>query len=148
MDLLGRSKAGLECTGLRAPGRRSKAQLAAIAVGYPEMPYLLATPMTTKTTIRSLFSALLRGNTVVLPSRYGVSRVPRIIQDERVFGVTVTDDTMARQLAEQLAAVGSDYDLSTWYLLGSDSDLSMEVRARFRRLRPQLVINSAGFLAI
>lgn len=140
--LLARAKAGLATANSYAPTHRSARLLAATAVGSPETSYLVTGGLHRTTVRRSLCAALLRGGTVVIAPEYDTGCIPGLIQDERVFGVTVTGDATARPLASELASTGERYDLSCWYLLGSESTLSPDLRADFQRLRPELIIDT------
>ncbi|GII82820.1 acyl-CoA synthetase [Sphaerisporangium siamense] len=83
------------------------------------------------------------GGTVVYTRRFDAVEVLRAIEREKVFGVTITGDAMARPLADAIA--DGAYDLSSLMAISSTGAiLSGAVRERLGELLPHVLIRD-GF---
>jgi acyl-CoA synthetase (AMP-forming)/AMP-acid ligase II len=123
--------------------RRSVDEVTAAAVAMPAGGYLLCAPLMHGAGTYTLFTAFLLGSTVVISRRFDPANVLALIGTEKVMAVAVVGDAMARPLADELAAHPGEYDLSSWYILGSGGALlSDSVRDQFQALRPELYITN------
>jgi acyl-CoA synthetase (AMP-forming)/AMP-acid ligase II len=123
--------------------RRTVDEVTAAAAAMPAGGYLLCAPLMHGAGTYTLFTAFLLGSTVVISRRFDPANVLALIGAEKVMAVAVVGDAMARPLADELAAHPGEYDLSTWYILGSGGALlSDSVRDQFQALRPELYITN------
>jgi 3-oxocholest-4-en-26-oate---CoA ligase len=123
--------------------RRSVAEVTDAAAAMPEGGYLLCAPLMHGAGTYTMFTAFLLGSTVVISRKFDPANVLALIGAERVMAVAVVGDAMARPLADELAASGGKYDLSSWYILGSGGALlSDSVRDQLQALRPELYITN------
>jgi 3-oxocholest-4-en-26-oate---CoA ligase len=123
--------------------RLSVGEVTAAAVATPAGGYLLAAPLMHGAGTYTLFTALLLGSTVVISRRFDAAQILRLIGEEQVMAVAVVGDAMARPIADELAAHPDEYDLSTWFILGSGGALlSNSVREQIQALRPTLYITN------
>ena len=123
--------------------RRSVAEVVAAAEAMPAGGYLLTAPLMHGAGTYTLFTAFLLASTVVISRRFDAANVLSLIGPERVMAVAVVGDAMARPIADELAANGDAYDLSSWYILGSGGALlSDSVRDQIQALRPELYITN------
>lgn len=85
-----------------------------------------------------------RGNRVVLMAKFDAARAFELIQDEKINQVMITGDAMAVPMIDELARAGTDYDLSSLYLIGSTAALfSPAVKDQFLDLLPDVVFSDA-----
>ncbi len=92
------------------------------------------------------FAILFGGGTVVtLPDgHFDPDAVWRLVDEERVNILVVVGDAMARPLLEELERAPDAHDTSSLLALGSGGALlSPSTKARFRRIRPDLVVRDA-----
>lgn len=92
------------------------------------------------------FSVLFGGGTVVtLPDgRFDAAATWRLVDRELVNVLVVVGDAMARPLLDVLEADPDAYDLSSLMAIGSGGALlSPSTKARFRALRPTLIVRDA-----
>jgi 3-oxocholest-4-en-26-oate---CoA ligase len=123
--------------------RRSVEEVVAAAEAMPAGGYLLTAPLMHGAGTYTLFTAFLLGSTVVISRKFDPANVLSLIGPERVMAVAIVGDAMARPLADELAAHGDSYDLSSWYILGSGGALlSDSVRDQIQALRPELYITN------
>jgi acyl-CoA synthetase (AMP-forming)/AMP-acid ligase II len=121
--------------------RLSIGEVTAAAMAMPAGGYLLAAPLMHGAGTYTLFTALLLGSTVVISHHFDAARILRQVGAEKVMAVAVVGDAMARPIADELAANLSEYDLSSWFILGSGGALlSSSVRSQIQGLLPSLYI--------
>ena len=91
------------------------------------------------------FRMLFEGGTVVFRPRFDPEDVWRTIERERVNVITVTGDAMARPLADTLARIKDDVDISSLLSFGSTAAIfSQTVKEQLRELLgPNLVMTDA-----
>ncbi|MCJ0906478.1 acyl-CoA synthetase [Rhodococcus sp. ARC_M6] len=102
---------------------------------------LLIPPLMHGAAIYSLLAAFLMAAPRVLTRGFDPADVPRLIEAEKISGITVVGDAIARPIADAIAASDGKYDLSTLKMIGSGGalfslNLKEELKARF----PGLVI--------
>jgi acyl-CoA synthetase (AMP-forming)/AMP-acid ligase II len=91
-------------------------------------------------------SAQLGGNTIVLSTarRMEPNRVWHVIADEKVQSISIVGDAQARPLADELAEIGDDVDVSSLVIVGSGGAiLSPAVKDRLTELLPNTFIVDA-----
>ena len=91
---------------------------------------------------------LLQGNTMVLSSQKKMDphEVWSTVVREHVMTISLVGDAMARPLIEALEEDGADYDLSTFFVIGSGGAiLSPAVKQKINELLPNvLIVDSLG----
>jgi acyl-CoA synthetase (AMP-forming)/AMP-acid ligase II len=123
--------------------RRSVGEVVAAAEAMPAGGYLLTAPLMHGAGTYTLFTAFLLASTVVISRRFDAANVLSLIGAEKCMAVAIVGDAMARPIADELAAHGDSYDLSSWYILGSGGALlSHSVREQIQALRPELYITN------
>ncbi|MEW2359108.1 acyl-CoA synthetase [Spirillospora sp. NPDC029432] len=119
--------------------------LAAAAREAPPIGYLITAPLMHGAAAYNLLTALFTGASTILMRRYDPVETLRLLDREKPLVVTVVGDAIARPLADAVRAHGSEYDLSSWTVLGSGGAiLSRSVQEEFAELRPGIFINN-GF---
>lgn len=121
--------------------------LAAAAAASPEgLTYMLTAPLMHGAASYNLFTSLLGGAKIVVQRRFDPLQALRLIDEEKVGILMVVGDAMARPLADALRAHRSEFDLSSWFVLGSGGAiLSRSIQEEFKELlRPDLYVNN-GF---
>lgn len=94
--------------------------------------------------IYSLLTAFFMGAPRVLTRTFDPAEVLRLIEAEKITGVTVVGDAIARPIAEAIREHGDRYDLSSLKLRGSGGALfSPKLKDELRELVPGLVIKDA-----
>jgi acyl-CoA synthetase (AMP-forming)/AMP-acid ligase II len=84
------------------------------------------------------------GNKVVLMAKFDPRRVFELVEQERVNGIMITGDAMARPMLEVLEEAGAAHDLSSWAALSSTAALfSPSVKDEFLRRFPNLILTEA-----
>ena len=84
------------------------------------------------------------GNKVVLVAKFEPKVVWRLVEQEKVNSVMITGDAMGRPLFEALLEPDADYDLSSWFSLGSTAAIfSPSVKDQFLDRFPNLVLTDA-----
>ena len=84
------------------------------------------------------------GNKVVLMPKFEPKKVWRLVEQEKVNIVMITGDAMGRPLFEALLESDADYDLSSWFSLGSTAAIfSPSVKDQFLERFPNLVLTDA-----
>lgn len=112
--------------------------------GFP-LSYLITMPLMHGAASYTLLSALYGGAVVILLRRFDALEVLRLVDREKPMIVAMVGDAMARPLVDAIRAHGSDYDLSSWKVLGSGGAiLSRSVQEEFAELLPGIHINN-GF---
>lgn len=123
--------------------RRTVEEVVAAAEAMPAGGYLLTAPLMHGAGMYTMFTAFLLASTVVISRRFDAANVLSLIGAEKCMAVAIVGDAMARPLADELAAHGDSYDLSSWYILGSGGALlSDSVREQIQALRPELYITN------
>jgi acyl-CoA synthetase (AMP-forming)/AMP-acid ligase II len=123
--------------------RRTVGEVVAAAEAMPEAGYLLTAPLMHGAGTYTMFTAFLLGSTVIISRKFDPANVLSLIGPEKVMAVAIVGDAMGRPLADELAAHGDKYDLSSWFILGSGGALlSDSVRDQFQALRPELYITN------
>ncbi|CAM2956932.1 Acyl-CoA synthetase [Prescottella defluvii] len=125
--------------------RHSVEEVVAGAVANTEPSvYLLIPPLMHGAAIYSLLTAFLMGAPRVLTRTFDPVEVLRLIEAERITGVTVVGDAIARPIADAIREHGDRYDLSTLKLMGSGGALfSPALKDELRGMVPGLVIKDA-----
>ncbi|WP_106399326.1 acyl-CoA synthetase [Actinocorallia populi] len=129
------------------PPYLTAAELAAAAAASAEgMVYMLTAPLMHGAASYNLFTSLLGGAKIVILRRFDPLQALRLIDEEKIGIVMVVGDAMARPLADTLRAHRSEFDLSSWFVLGSGGAiLSRSIQEEFKELlRPDLFVNN-GF---
>ncbi|NVI92165.1 acyl-CoA synthetase [Actinomadura sp. BRA 177] len=109
-----------------------------------ELSYMLTMPLMHGAASYTLFMAMLTGSKTILIRRFDALDALRIIDREQPMIVAVVGDAIARPLADAIRAHGSEYDLSSFKVLGSGGAiLSSSVQAEFAELVPGIHINNA-----
>jgi len=85
-----------------------------------------------------------QGNKIVLVSKFDPARVWQLVGEERVGGIMITGDAMARPLVEALDEPGADYDLSSLAHLSSTAAVfSPAVKERLLARLPNIIVSEA-----
>lgn len=137
--------AALSGANLSGPPRTSVAEVvdAAVANTNPTV-LMLIPPLMHGAAIYSLLTAFLMGAPRVLTRSFDPVEVLRLIEAERIAGITVVGDAIARPIAEAMTAHAGEYDLTSLKLIGSGGALfSPRLKDRLRELVPGLVIKDA-----
>ncbi|MEV8637933.1 acyl-CoA synthetase [Streptosporangium sp. NPDC051023] len=116
----------------------------AAAAGTP-LTYLITAPLMHGAASYTLLTGLFGGATMILMRRFDPVEALRLIERESVVLATVVGDAIARPLLDAVKAHGSEYDLSSWRVLGSGGALlSRSVREEAVALLPGILVND-GF---
>ncbi len=116
---------------------------AAVANVTPETT-LLIPPLMHGAAIYSLLTALLTGSPRVLTPNFDPLEILRLVEAEKISGITVVGDAIARPISDAIASVGNNYDLSTLKTIGSGGALlSPVVKEQLKSLLPKLSIRDA-----
>ena len=137
--------AALSGANLSGPPRRSLEEVvdAAVANTNPTV-LLLIPPLMHGAAIYSLLTAFLMGAPRVLTRSFDPTEVLRLVEAEKITGITVVGDAIARPIADAIAASEGRYDLSTLKLIGSGGALfSPNLKAELTTRLPGLVIKDA-----
>ncbi len=129
------------------PPHLSAEDLAAAAAASAEgMTYLLTAPLMHGAASYNLFASLFGGAKIVVQRRFDPVEALRLIDEEKIGIVMVVGDAMARPLADALRARRAEFDLSSWFVLGSGGAiLSRSIQEEFKELlSPDLFVNN-GF---
>jgi len=129
------------------PPHLTPEDLAAAAVATPEgMAYLLTAPLMHGAASYNLFASLFGGWKAVLLRRFDPVEVLRLIDEEKVGIVAVVGDAIARPLADALRAHRAEFDLGSWFVLGSGGAiLSRSIQEEFKELLSENLMVSNGF---
>ncbi len=120
---------------------RDESSMAAAAVEHTPMHTLITVPLMHGAAVYSLFTSMLKGNYITIMRRFQPMDALRLIQDEKINTVTIVGDAIARPLADALAEHRSEFDLSSWFYLGSGGAIfSKAVRADIAALMPDLML--------
>ena len=137
--------AALSGANLSGPPRRSLEEVvdAAVANTNPTV-LLLIPPLMHGAAIYSLLTAFLMGAPRVLTRSFDPMEVLRLVEAEKITGITVVGDAIARPIADAITASEGRYDLSTLQLIGSGGALfSPNLKAELTTRLPGLVIKDA-----
>lgn len=127
-----------------APHHRLKDVVAAAVANSDAQIYLLTAPLMHGAAIYSLLTALLMGEPRVLTHSFDAMEVLRLIDAEKITGLTVVGDAIARPIADALLAQGKNYDLSSLQLIVSGGALfSQHLKDEIRALLPGIQIKDA-----
>lgn len=124
--------------------RMSLEEVVAAAVANESAPvFLLIPPLMHGAAIYSLLTAFLAGARRVIMRQFDALDALRVIEKERITGVTLVGDGIARPLAEEMAR-HHEIDLTSLKMIGSGGALfSTGVKAQLRERVPGLVIKDA-----
>ncbi|MFC4606182.1 acyl-CoA synthetase [Rhodococcus kronopolitis] len=137
--------AALSGANLSGPPRRSAAEVvdAAVANTSPTV-LMLIPPLMHGAAVYSLLTAFLMGAPRVIARTFDPEQVLRMVESERIVGITVVGDAIAGPIADAIDASGSRYDLSSLKLIGSGGALfSPALKDRLREMLPGLVVKDA-----
>lgn len=137
--------AALSGANLSGPPRRSLEEVvdAAIANTNPTV-LLLIPPLMHGAAIYSLLTAFLMGAPRVLTRSFDPLDVLRLVEAEKITGITVVGDAIARPIADAIAAADGRYDISSLKLIGSGGALfSPNLKEELKSRIPGLVIKDA-----
>lgn len=125
--------------------RRSVDEVVAGAVANTDpQTYLVIPPLMHGGAVYSLLTALLMGAPRVFCRTFDPVDVLRLIEAEKITGITVIGDAIARPIAEAIKEHGEQYDLGTLKLMGSGGALfSPALKDELRALVPGLAIKDA-----
>jgi len=137
--------AALSGANLSGPPRTSVAEVVEAAVANTNPAVLmLIPPLMHGAAVYSLLTAFLMGAPRVIARSFDPVEVLRLIEAEKITGVTVVGDAIARPIADAMTAHAGEYDLSSLKLIGSGGALfSPQLKDRLRELVPGLVIKDA-----
>ena len=117
------------------------ATVAAVVPNIPEMTWMLTAPLIHGAAMYSMFSAFCLGTAQVLVRGFDPVEVLTLVERERVMTMTIVGDAMARPLADAIAEHGSEYDLSSLFVVGSGGALfSRTVREQLSSLLPNVIV--------
>lgn len=117
------------------------AAVAAAAAQMPEMTWMLTAPLIHGAAVYSMFSGFCLGTAQVLMRGFDPVEVLGLIQRERVMTMTIVGDAMARPLADAISEHGSEYDLTSLFVVGSGGALfSRSVREQLSSLLPNVMV--------
>jgi acyl-CoA synthetase (AMP-forming)/AMP-acid ligase II len=89
----------------------------------------------------TLYRTLFEGGTAVIPAAFDADEVWRLVEKYRVNVMPVTGDAMARPLADALAALGDDVDVSSLLSFSSTAAIfSQTVKEQLQDLLPDHVV--------
>ncbi|MDI9918870.1 acyl-CoA synthetase [Rhodococcus sp. IEGM 1379] len=137
--------AALSGANLSGPPRRTLEEVveAAVANTNPTV-LLLIPPLMHGAAILSLLTAFLMGAPRVLTHSFDPMEVLRLVEAEKITGITVVGDAIARPIADAMAASEGKYDLSTLKLIGSGGALfSPNLKEELKTRLPGLVVKDA-----
>ncbi|MFE4503630.1 acyl-CoA synthetase [Rhodococcus sp. NPDC056743] len=137
--------AALSGANLSGPPRRSLEEVvdAAIANTNPTV-LLLIPPLMHGAAIYSLLTAFLMGAPRVLTRSFDPADVLRLVEAEKITGITVVGDAIARPIADAIVAADGKYDISSLKLIGSGGALfSPNLKEELKSRIPGLVIKDA-----
>lgn len=137
--------AALSGANLSGPPRRSLDEVveAAIANTDPTV-LLLIPPLMHGAAIYSLLTAFLMGAPRVLTRSFDPVDVLRLVEAEKITGITVVGDAIARPIADAIAAADGKYDISSLKLIGSGGALfSPNLKEELKSRVPGLIIRDA-----
>ncbi|MDV6270179.1 acyl-CoA synthetase [Rhodococcus globerulus] len=137
--------AALSGANLSGPPRRSLEEVvdAAIANTNPTV-LLLIPPLMHGAAIYSLLTAFLMGAPRVLTRSFDPLDVLRLVEAEKITGITVVGDAIARPIADAIADADGKYDISSLKLIGSGGALfSPNLKEELKSRIPGLVIKDA-----
>ncbi len=122
-------------------GYSSAAELKeAVPAAFP-LVYLISMPLIHGAASYTLFTAWCMGAHVVLVRRFDPVAILEAIQKDKVNIVSIVGDALARPLYDALVRHKDDYDLSSWFILGSGGALfSKSVQDDFRTLMPNMIV--------
>ncbi|MFZ2528535.1 MAG: acyl-CoA synthetase [Rhodococcus sp. (in: high G+C Gram-positive bacteria)] len=121
------------------------ASVTAQASNMPEMTWMLTAPLMHGAAMYSMFSAFCLGTSQVVVPAFEPKEVLSLIERERVMTMTIVGDAMARPLVDAITEHGSEFDLSSLFVVGSGGALfSKNVREQLAALLPNLLIRD-GF---
>ncbi|NMM91510.1 acyl-CoA synthetase [Rhodococcus sp. SRB_17] len=93
----------------------------------------------------SLFTGFFMGANAILMAKFDAKTTLELAGTEKAISITVVGDAMARPIADELAANGADYDLSSVAMVTSGGALfSLSLRDQLKSLVPNLNIRD-GF---
>lgn len=112
----------------------------------PALTYLICAPLMHGAASYSLFMALFNGSHIVILPRFEVLDILRTVERHKVQIVQIVGDAMARPIADALREHGSEFDLSSLFVLGSGGALlSQSVSAELQALLPNsMILNNFG----
>lgn len=126
------------------PHYRLADAVAAAAANLDGQLYLLTAPLMHGAAIYSLLTALLMGEPRVLTHSFDAVEALRLIDEEKVTGLTVVGDAIARPIADAISAQRGIYDLSSLKLIVSGGALfSPHLKDELCRLLPGITIKDA-----
>ena len=136
--------AALSGANTSGPPRMTVDEVVAAAVANESAPvFLLIPPLMHGAAVYSLLTAFLAGSRRVIMRDFDAVEALRVIEAERITGLTVVGDGIARPLAEAIAH-HPEIDLSSLKMVGSGGALfSSGVKDQLRERVPGLVIKDA-----
>ncbi|WP_024794387.1 acyl-CoA synthetase [Tomitella biformata] len=136
--------AALSGANTSGPPRLTLEEVVAAAVANSAAPvFLLVPPLMHGAAVYSLLTAFLAGSRRVIMRDFDAVEALRVIEAERVTGITVVGDGIARPLAEAMEQ-HPEIDLSSLKMVGSGGALfSTGVKDQLRERVPGLVIKDA-----
>lgn len=136
--------AALSGANTSGPPRLTLDEVVAAAVANSSSPvFLLIPPLMHGAAVYSLLTAFLAGSRRVIMREFDAVEALRVIEAERVTGITVVGDGIARPLAEAMGR-HPEIDLSSLKMVGSGGALfSTGVKDQLRERVPGLVIKDA-----
>ncbi|PTR25616.1 acyl-CoA synthetase (AMP-forming)/AMP-acid ligase II [Rhodococcus sp. OK519] len=137
--------AALSGGNIGGPARHSVEEVVdgAVANTDPQV-YLLIPPLMHGAAIYSLLTAFFMGAPRVLTRTFDPVDALRLIETEKIAGITVVGDAIARPIAEAIREHGDRYDLSSLKVMGSGGALfSPKLKDELRAMVPGLTIKDA-----
>lgn len=117
------------------------ATVVSVVRNIPQMTWMLTAPLVHGAALQSMVSAFCLGATQVLMRDFDPVEALTLIERERVMTMTVVGDAAARPLADAIAKCGSEFDLSSLFVVGSGGALfSQSVREQLTALLPNVIV--------
>ncbi|MCD2109939.1 AMP-binding protein [Rhodococcus rhodochrous] len=117
------------------------ATVVSVVSSIPQMTWMLTGPFVHGAALQSMFSAFCLGATQVSMHGFDPVEALTLVERERVMTMTVVGDAGARALADAIAVYGSEFDLSSLFVVGSGGALfSHPVREHLTALLPNVIV--------
>lgn len=109
-----------------------------------QLCFLPVAPLMHGATQWAAMSGAFEGRKTVLMAKFSAEEVWRLVEEEKVNGIMITGDAMARPLIESFPTAGKDRDLSSFFLLVSSAAVfSSSVKDEYFAAFPNLMITDS-----
>lgn len=117
---------------------------AAAAATETPMNFLVTAPLMHGAAVYAMLAGFFGGSKQVLMRQFEPAQALQLVQDETVNVMMLVGDAIARPLADAIASHGSDYDLSSLFVIGSGGALwSRSVQQQLQSLLPNIFLRDS-----